>query len=424
MECFSVLDKEFISTLPSVSILKLTPLPSEAELIKVLNKEITSIGLMSVSTLNFKVKTLSINGEFLFDKTLDLDEYPLKVTRKLESNEKKADISNYSHERLTKLGHTGAMIPARGVVHHIEKKFKGDYKKVFESTKPLLDTFDFTSATFESPILGKGKYCDSCMVFVGPDSFMEGVKYSGIDLFALAANHMMDGGVEALDNTMKQLEKANIKHVGASTKNNDEAGKPILIEVNGLKIAYLAFNDTPGYHQWATDKTPGAASISDVEIVGGKVTKYEPNEERIKFFFDRAKALNPDMIFVMMHWGGQEYVNEALPYQEKLANLLIENGADVILGDHPHWVQEMQIISDKPVFYCVGNYIFDQMWSIETRQGIFIELDYIDKKLVNFRLHPHQLYLYDKGMPVLLTPDQKEYKQTLDRMWEETEFNF
>jgi poly-gamma-glutamate synthesis protein (capsule biosynthesis protein) len=417
-------DKNLISNLKDFSSLKFSILPTDLDIIKILNKEKTSLALMNVSSLNFKVKTLSINGKFLFDKNLDLETYPLKVITSSKSNVQIADLSNYSHSRLTKLGHTGAMIPARGVIHHIEKKFKGDYKKLFESTKPLLDTFDFTSATFESPVLGKGQYCDDCMSFVGPDTFMQGVQYSGIDLFSLAANHIMNGGVAALDNTQKQLDKIDIKHIGASTKNNDEAGKPILVGVNGLKIAYLAFNDTPGYEEWALENRGGAASISDVEVIDGKVTKYEPNEERIKYFFDRAKDLNPDMIFVIMHWGGQEYVNEALPYQEKLAKLLVDNGADVILGDHPHWVQEMQVLSDKPVFYCVGNYIFDQMWSIETRQGIIIELDYVDKKLVNFRLHPHQLYLYDKGMPVLLTPDQKEYKQTLDRVWEETDLDF
>jgi poly-gamma-glutamate synthesis protein (capsule biosynthesis protein) len=149
--------------------------------------------------------------------------------------------------------------------------------------------------------------------------------------------------------------------------------------------------------------------------------KYEPNETRIKYFLDRAKALNPDMVIVIMHWGGREYITEKLDYQNTLANLLTKHGADVILGDHVHWVQEVEFKGNKPVFYGVGNFIFDQMWSTETKQGISIELNIVDKKLVNFRLHPHQLYLYDKGMPILLKPEQKEYQDILQRIWNASE---
>lgn len=408
----TVTDIEYLGELTN-----LEPTSSVEELKALTKEEKTTLGVINFTSLDYEFKVLDVEEKYLFDKTLDLETYPLVFTEEVES-ETNEPITNFSTADHTKIGHTGSMISPRGVQYHIETQRDGDYTHIFQPTKPLLDSMDYVSSTFESSILGAGRPCDTCTTFIGPDKFIEGVEFSGIDLFSLAANHIMDGGTEALQNTMNKLDDIEVPYLGASVKNNDDAGKPYLAEVNGLKIAYLAFNDTPGYAQWALENRPGAASISDVEVVNGIVNSYEPNEERIKYFVDRAEELNPDMIIAIMHWGGQEYVNQALPYQETLAELLVENGVDLILGDHVHWVQEIQYLDNAPVFYGVGNYIFDQMWSIETRQGITIELNFHGTELVNYRLHPHQLYLYTEGVVKPLTPDMPEYNQTLDRIWE------
>lgn len=416
-------DLEEIKKIDFLKSANFSTVDSTEDLVKKLNTEETSIGIQSIDDLSFKLKTLEIDNQFLFDKRVDLAKYPLKTTTTLSSTTNQTNTSNYEVKQLTKFGHTGAVIPARGVQYWIERKFNNDYTTLFKSTKPLFDTFDYLSATFEAPVLNKGKLCDSCMTLVGPDKFMEGVKYSGIDLFSTAANHMLDGGTAALANTQQKLDELGIKRTGSSTLSNDDAGKPVLVEVNGLKIAYLGFNDTPGRGTWAGENKPGAASISDWEVdANGRTTKYQPNEERIKYFLQRAKDLKPDLIFVIMHWGGKEYEAAPLPYTKNLAKLLTENGADVILGDHPHWVQEIEFRGDKPVFYCVGNFVFDQMWSVETQQGMTLELNYVGKKLVNIRLHPHQLDLYEKGMPVLLKPEDPGYQQTLNRVFEVSRF--
>lgn len=401
----------------------ITTVADPEALAKVLNKEVTSIGIMPVDELSFKVKTLEIDNKFIFDKTLDISQYPLKITESKTSLTQVENISNYTSDNLTKIGHTGSMIPARGVHLWTQRNFGNDYTNLFKSTKPLFDTFDYLSSTFEAPVLGNGNFCDSCTVFVGPEKFMEGVEYSGIDLYSMAANHIMDGGVAGIENTMKLLDDLGIKHTGVSAVDNDDAAKPVLVEVNGLKIAYLAFNDTPGRDQWAMENKPGAASISDWIVDSeGNTVSYSPNEERIEYFLQRAKDLNPDLIFVLMHWGGQEYIAPALDYQVKLKDLLLKYGADFILGDHVHWVQEIEFTEDKAIFYGVGNFIFDQMWSTETQQGMTVELNFLGKELVNIRLHPHQLNLYKTGMPELLKPTDPGYNQTLDRIFDVSEF--
>lgn len=409
----------FLSSINRELTVKTTELASIDELALKLNSINDSIGLIPFDKLSFKVKTLAVDSISIFDKKADLTKYPLKLAEEIKSKTEQKDISNFEQSKVTKFGHTGSMIPARGVQYWTENKFNNDYTHIFKPTKPLFDTFDYLSSTFEISLQGNGKKCDSCLSFVGPEKFMEGVKYSGINFYTMASNHIMDGGVEALANTQKLLDEAGIKYTGASTKNNDDAGKPVLVEVNGIKIAYLGFNDTPGLETWARDNKPGAASISDPT---NGPSGLQPNEERIKYFLQRAKDLKPDQIFVLMHWNHQEYKAQPLDYTRTLANLLVKHGADVVLGDHPHWVQEIEFKGEIPVFYSMGNYIFDQMWSTETRQGMTVELNYYDKKLVNFRLHPHQLNLYDKGTVDLLTPNQPEYQQTLDRVWNVSNF--
>lgn len=411
-------DKEFLSHIFLGQNVEFKSFDNFDNFSKFLNSDLTQIGVINFSELNFRVKSLSFDNIFLLDRRSDISKYALKFEKNLISHVPKKDISNIEQTELRNIAHTGSMIPARGVEIYIRRHFNGDFTRLFQSTKPLFDSIDYVSSTFEAPVLGNGKPCVTCLTFVGPDEFMEGVKYSGIDFFTLAANHIMDGGVEALKNTQNKLDDLNIKYTGASTLNNDNAGKPVLVDVNGLKIAYLGFNDTPGREQWANENKPGAASISDWDIDSqGRTIRYEPNVERIKYFLQRAKSLNPDLIVVLMHWGGVEYEAQPTPYTRNLANLLINNGADVIFGDHPHWVQEIEYINGKPVFYSVGNFIFDQTWSIETMQGMTVELNLYKNKILNFKLHPHQSELPKTGMIRLLNPSEPEYKQTLERVF-------
>lgn len=388
------------------------------ELFDYLNSDTTKIGIVSFTDLDQKLKALDFEGERLLAKSEDLSKYKLKLIEDITTPQPSEDTANFDQNKLRIVGHTGSIIGARGVMV-TGQKLGNDYTKLFAPTKPIFDQMDYVSGTLEAPFEGKGKFCDRCLTFVGDDRIVDGIKYSGIDMLSLGANHIMNGGVSALKNSQDKLNEAGILNTGASIINNDDAGKPVLADVNGLKIAYLGFVDSPGRSEWAGKNSPGAANISDWEVdANGNTTKYEPNEERIKYFFDRAKALKPDLIFVIMHWGGQEYTQVPTSYTKKLAKLMIDNGADAILGDHPHWVQEMEFIKDKPVFYCVGNYVFDQTWSEETRQGLTAEMSIYDGKIINLKFYPH--YIKTQGIPEPVQPSDPKYKQILGRMWDVT----
>jgi hypothetical protein len=416
-------DKEFLLQIPSFENQEFTYLESFDELSKRLNANIEEVGIMNFNHASFRLKTLSWDGVSLIDRATDLTKYNLKSVQEFTSVEAKESTSNFDTKEYRRIGFTGSLISARGVQAQIENKFGGDYTRLFKPTKPVLDSMDFVAGTLEAPFMGNGRACGTCMSFLGPDKFMDGIKYSGIDLLSMAGNHMMDGGTAAIANSQKKLAEAGVKYTGASTVNADDAAKPVLVDVNGLKIAYLGFNDAPGRSQWAGPNNPGTANISDWEVnSAGSTTKFAPSEERIKAYLQRAKDLQPDLIFVIMHWGGVEYQDQPTGYVRDLAKLLTKYGADAILGDHPHWVQEIQFVNEKPVFYSVGNYIFDQMWSVETRQGFNLGLDIYKDKIIGFKMYPHELNLYEEGTINLLKPEDKSYKQIINQVFRVSKF--
>jgi poly-gamma-glutamate synthesis protein (capsule biosynthesis protein) len=103
-----------------------------------------------------------------------------------------------------------------------------------------------------------------------------------------------------------------------------------------------------------------------------------------------------DVLIVMVHWG-IEYMPEPSATQKEIAHSLIDNGADVVVGNHPHWVQGYDTIDGKPIFYSLGNFVFDQAWSEETKSGLAIRLTYEETKLKKIEEMP--VYMENFAQP-------------------------
>lgn len=82
-----------------------------------------------------------------------------------------------------------------------------------------------------------------------------------------------------------------------------------------------------------------------------------------------------DVLIISMHWG-TEYQDKALPGVRDLAKTLVTLGADAIVGHHPHWVQDWEMVNGRPVYYSLGNLVFDQMWSEHTKKGLVVKMYY------------------------------------------------
>jgi poly-gamma-glutamate synthesis protein (capsule biosynthesis protein) len=94
---------------------------------------------------------------------------------------------------------------------------------------------------------------------------------------------------------------------------------------------------------------------------------------------------------------------------------MVEAGADIVIGDHPHWVQSVELYRGAYITYSIGNFVFDQMWSTETREGSLQRLSFVGPRLMAVRIMP--TIIDDYFQPRLLTSAEPQYKQTLERIW-------
>ena len=106
-------------------------------------------------------------------------------------------------------------------------------------------------------------------------------------------------------------------------------------------------------------------------------------------------------MIVFPHWG-TEYRDSPFAAQQSLAHEIIDGGADMIIGNHAHWAAAMEVYQDKPIWYALGNFVFDQTWSEPTMEGVTLELTFHDATLAQVRIRPH--IILDKAQPNFLDP--------------------
>lgn len=243
-----------------------------------------------------------------------------------------------------------------------------DFSYVFEDIKKYIEPADLAIGNLETTFRGKEKGYSSYPTFNTPENLAQDLKELGIDVVSTANNHSLDTGYLGIESTIDYLDEAGILHTG-TYKSEESQNQIVVKDINGLKFAFLAY----------TYGTNGIPVPSGKEYCINLIDK-----ELIKSHLDMAKELKSDVICVNMHWG-IEYQNEPNDEQEDLANFLFENGADIILGSHPHVLQKMEerdIIlpnNDKKkgfVIYSLGNFMSGQT-KANTRNSIILTLDVI-----------------------------------------------
>jgi poly-gamma-glutamate synthesis protein (capsule biosynthesis protein) len=114
-----------------------------------------------------------------------------------------------------------------------------------------------------------------------------------------------------------------------------------------------------------------------------------------------ARAAGADLVIVYPHWGS-EYDPTPFANQKALARMIIDGGADMVIGNHAHWAAAMEVYKGKPIWYALGNFVFDQTWSEPTMEGITLELTFRGTDLVQVHMRPH--IILDKAQPNFLDP--------------------
>jgi poly-gamma-glutamate capsule biosynthesis protein CapA/YwtB (metallophosphatase superfamily) len=227
----------------------------------------------------------------------------------------------------------------------------------FKNTANLLKSTDFNFANLESPFSG-GNYFGKTgsLVFNAPLNNIKGLMEYNFKILNLANNHALDQGLKGLEYTRNYLIKNNIQFVGAGN-NLTEAWQPALIEINGIKIAFIGASYS-SINDNAKTTNDYVARIEDLNMLKNAITQAQKTS---------------DFIVVAMH-AGTEYTYKPNEKQINFAHAAIEAGADMVIGHHPHWIQSIEQYQGKYIFYSLGNFIFDQMWSQETKEGLMLKI--------------------------------------------------
>lgn len=229
--------------------------------------------------------------------------------------------------------------------------------------------YDMVIANLEGPITERFVTGGTSMIFGFPPDTAKILKEHGITTVTLGNNHTLNRGETGFDETEKYLAEQGIEFFGEQDGESWEESV-LSKEVNGVKIAFISLHDAE------RDIDQNAA----LEIV------------------KKADPLH-DYVFVLPHWG-VEYQHKANERQKNLAHEWIDSGADIVIGHHPHVVQNMEAYNGKPIFYSLGNFIFDQYFSTDTQEELALKLE-IKREALKFALIPmksanSQSYLMDE----------------------------
>jgi len=249
----------------------------------------------------------------------------------------------------------GDIMLNRGVELTIKKYGQGDWEFPFLEIADFFNKANILFGNLEGPISDKGVKVGSIYFFRNNPEAIKGLVFAGFDILSVANNHIFDYGRIAMEDTFLRLREVEINYVGGGLSEN-EAYSPVIKEVKDIKIAFLAYTNL-GTEYWSAEgNRSGIAWLKEEEL-----------EENIK----EAKKL-ADLVIVSMHFG-EEY-SSPTPEQEYFAHLAIDSGANLVIGHHPHVIQEIEKYGEGFIAYSLGNFIFDQGFSEETMKGLMLKV--------------------------------------------------
>lgn len=238
----------------------------------------------------------------------------------------------------------------------------------FEKIAPFLRQKDFVLGNLETPLSDHKR---AYGLFISDPGYAESMANAGISMVNLANNHIFDAGEIGFFQTIEHLAKAGVLYTGAG-KDLENARAGAFVRVRDMKIVFL------GYTQFCNNRF---SSVAD------RYPGILPMDRQLILEDIHNAREKADLVFVNLHWGIENDPN-VHPKQVEIAHFLIDNGADGIIGHHPHVPQGIEIYKKRPVFYSLGNFIFGQgdfRWNTDNYLGeIVIE----GKMMRKILLHP------------------------------------
>jgi hypothetical protein len=263
--------------------------------------------------------------------------------------QRESDMYDDFMAKKTQITIGGTVVLARGV--HTVIQNNNDPLFPFGNTASLFKKSDISIINLKSPLIHNFEKPSNPFTLVGPAIYANALSEIGITIAAIAGNHMGDAGTAGFEETLHHLQANGIQTVGGGASHADAYACRV-IDHNGNRFGFLAFNNVWSTIDKATHATPGIAWLDEDALTAIS-----------------ACQSTVDMVIVMVNWG-IEYTHAPRDIEREWAYKMANAGATLILGDQAHWVQQHETINTTHVSYGLGNYIFDQHWSEKTRQGI------------------------------------------------------
>lgn len=245
-----------------------------------------------------------------------------------------------------------------------------DFNSVFADIKPIIEEADLALVNLETTLGGKERGFIGYPRFNSPDEGIDAIKTAGFDVITTVNNHSLDTGSEGLKRTVQVIREKGLDSVGTYDTKPDS--RVLIKNVKGIEVAILAY----------TESTNGLGDQYPVEDLKAMLNLMDP--EIIREDIREAKDLNADLIITFMHWG-QEYMDDPNATQTEFAELMAEEGVDIILGSHPHVIQKSDIIKNDEretfVIYSMGNFVSNQRREtlgenrVRTEDGVIVNID-------------------------------------------------
>jgi poly-gamma-glutamate capsule biosynthesis protein CapA/YwtB (metallophosphatase superfamily) len=265
---------------------------------------------------------------------------------------------------------------------------------VFAGVKSVLDQADVLVGNLECVLTDSNQAVSKTYNMKAPPEAAQSLSMGGFDLVSLANNHAMDFGYPGLLDSQKYLSQYGILTVGAGG-DATAAHTPVIIEKNGLKMAFLAYVNVPversGFdtRSWeATQNSPGIAWA-------------DPEQIKADVIAAKAKA---DVVIVLLHSGLEvgDYLPPLSDVQRQAAHNAIDAGASVVLGSHPHVLEQIELYHGGLIAYSLGNFVFDQYYGIADATVIFrVVLDHN-----GFESYDYVPVLIENGLPQIIPENQ------------------
>lgn len=286
-------------------------------------------------------------------------------------------------ESKIKLSFVGDIMLARNIGKKLRKE--DDFDFIFDKIKANLKESDFLFGNLESVISNKGRNIGSKYSFRADPRSIEALSEGQFDLVSVANNHSADWTGKAFLDSIERLKNEGISPCGGG-EDRSEALSPVIKKVKGVKIATIcATNIGPKLFKAEKD-SPGFFWLEKQKL-RSKIARLR-------------KEKRADLIVTSLHFG-REYKKQPSTVQINLAKSSIEAGADLVIGHHPHVSQPVRVYKGGIVAYSLGNFVFDQLFSKQTRESFILNV-YLNDEGNLSGFEKRRIRINDNYQPTLL----------------------